>query len=216
MCPRHELKQTSGEGNHSRRHSVATICKSHQCCWSGVFLPWWSLSNFSSWLWRQRLIAFGLWLDSVYGLTRRLKGQGSSVILPDSDKAFIYELPFSCFPQEHTISSEKPKLIYFAIIILIPISSSLYFCFYVWKCSGEVHWPCCRCAPCMHSLKREMSGEKQLLCLTLCFCVCPQRGRILVSLCYNTEKGCLLVGIIRCAHLAAMDSNGYSDPFVKM
>ena len=43
-----------------------------------------------------------------------------------------------------------------------------------------------------------------------------QRGRILVSLCYNTEKGCLLVGIIRCAHLAAMDSNGYSDPFVKM
>ncbi|XP_061627078.1 double C2-like domains, delta isoform X3 [Phyllopteryx taeniolatus] len=43
-----------------------------------------------------------------------------------------------------------------------------------------------------------------------------QRGRILVSLCYNTEKGCLLVGIIRCAHLAAMDSNGYSDPFVKI
>uniref|UniRef100_A0A3Q2XC47 Double C2-like domains, gamma n=1 Tax=Hippocampus comes TaxID=109280 RepID=A0A3Q2XC47_HIPCM len=42
------------------------------------------------------------------------------------------------------------------------------------------------------------------------------RGRILVSLCYNTEKGCLLVGIIRCAHLAAMDSNGYSDPFVKI
>uniref|UniRef100_A0A3Q2QDY9 Double C2-like domains, gamma n=2 Tax=Fundulus heteroclitus TaxID=8078 RepID=A0A3Q2QDY9_FUNHE len=43
-----------------------------------------------------------------------------------------------------------------------------------------------------------------------------ERGRILVSLCYNTEKGCLLVGIIRCAHLAAMDSNGYSDPFVKI
>ncbi|XP_068176658.1 double C2-like domains, gamma isoform X1 [Antennarius striatus] len=43
-----------------------------------------------------------------------------------------------------------------------------------------------------------------------------ERGRILVSLCYNTEKNCLLVGIIRCAHLAAMDSNGYSDPFVKI
>ncbi|CAL8287917.1 unnamed protein product [Arctogadus glacialis] len=43
-----------------------------------------------------------------------------------------------------------------------------------------------------------------------------ERGRILVSLCYNTEKSCLLVGVIRCAHLAAMDSNGYSDPFVKM
>uniref|UniRef100_A0A3P8Z7N5 C2 domain-containing protein n=1 Tax=Esox lucius TaxID=8010 RepID=A0A3P8Z7N5_ESOLU len=44
----------------------------------------------------------------------------------------------------------------------------------------------------------------------------PQRGRILVSLCYSPEKSCLLVGIIRCAHLAAMDSNGYSDPFVKI
>uniref|UniRef100_A0A3B4T312 Double C2-like domains, gamma n=1 Tax=Seriola dumerili TaxID=41447 RepID=A0A3B4T312_SERDU len=47
-------------------------------------------------------------------------------------------------------------------------------------------------------------------------CYVPQRGRILVSLCYNTEKSCLMVGIIRCAHLAAMDSNGYSDPFVKI
>ncbi|XP_029621855.1 double C2-like domain-containing protein beta isoform X2 [Salmo trutta] len=43
-----------------------------------------------------------------------------------------------------------------------------------------------------------------------------ERGRILVSLCYSPEKSCLLVGIVRCAHLAAMDSNGYSDPFVKM
>ncbi|KAL6459397.1 hypothetical protein MHYP_G00328690 [Metynnis hypsauchen] len=43
-----------------------------------------------------------------------------------------------------------------------------------------------------------------------------ERGRILVSLCYIVEKTSLVVGIIRCAHLAAMDSNGYSDPFVKM
>ncbi|KAK2841495.1 hypothetical protein Q7C36_013074 [Tachysurus vachellii] len=43
-----------------------------------------------------------------------------------------------------------------------------------------------------------------------------ERGRILVSLCYIMEKSCLVVGIIRCAHLAAMDSNGYSDPFVKI
>lgn len=43
-----------------------------------------------------------------------------------------------------------------------------------------------------------------------------ERGRILVSLLYNTEKNTLVVGIIRCAHLAAMDSNGYSDPFVKI
>uniref|UniRef100_A0A8C1YZG8 Double C2-like domains, delta n=1 Tax=Cyprinus carpio TaxID=7962 RepID=A0A8C1YZG8_CYPCA len=43
-----------------------------------------------------------------------------------------------------------------------------------------------------------------------------ERGRILVSLMYVTEKSSLIVGIIRCAHLAAMDSNGYSDPFVKI
>uniref|UniRef100_A0AAY3ZX23 C2 domain-containing protein n=1 Tax=Denticeps clupeoides TaxID=299321 RepID=A0AAY3ZX23_9TELE len=43
-----------------------------------------------------------------------------------------------------------------------------------------------------------------------------ERGRILVSLCYLAEKKGLCVGIIRCAHLAAMDSNGYSDPFVKI
>ncbi|XP_056287911.1 rabphilin-3A-like [Pseudoliparis swirei] len=28
--------------------------------------------------------------------------------------------------------------------------------------------------------------------------------------------GHLMVGVVRCAHLAAMDSNGYSDPFVKI
>ncbi|XP_022536492.1 rabphilin-3A isoform X1 [Astyanax mexicanus] len=43
-----------------------------------------------------------------------------------------------------------------------------------------------------------------------------ERGRILVSLTYNSQSGRLIVGIIRCAHLAAMDSNGYSDPFVKI
>lgn len=57
---------------------------------------------------------------------------------------------------------------------------------------------------------------RRMVCLKPFCLFCPQRGRILVSLSYNTEKGCLLVGIIRCAHLAAMDSNGYSDPFVKM
>ncbi|CAL1567981.1 unnamed protein product [Knipowitschia caucasica] len=43
-----------------------------------------------------------------------------------------------------------------------------------------------------------------------------ERGRILVSLTYSSQKSCLLVGVVRCAHLAAMDSNGYSDPFVKI
>jgi len=42
------------------------------------------------------------------------------------------------------------------------------------------------------------------------------RGRILVSLLYNTNIDQLTVGIKRCAGLAAMDSNGLSDPYVKM
>ena len=42
------------------------------------------------------------------------------------------------------------------------------------------------------------------------------RGRLLLSLRYSTHKQALIVGIVRCAALAAMDSNGYSDPYVKM
>ncbi|XP_040275594.1 rabphilin-3A [Bufo bufo] len=42
------------------------------------------------------------------------------------------------------------------------------------------------------------------------------RGKILVSLLYSTQQGGLIVGIVRCVHLAAMDANGYSDPFVKL
>jgi C2 domain len=33
---------------------------------------------------------------------------------------------------------------------------------------------------------------------------------------YNTNKEQLVVGVRRCSGLAAMDSNGYSDPYVKM
>ena len=43
-----------------------------------------------------------------------------------------------------------------------------------------------------------------------------ERGRILLSLCYSSERGGLLVGVLRCVHLAPMDANGYSDPFVKL
>ncbi|XP_038127069.1 rabphilin-3A-like isoform X1 [Cyprinodon tularosa] len=43
-----------------------------------------------------------------------------------------------------------------------------------------------------------------------------ERGRILISLMFNSQQSRLIVGVIRCAHLAAMDSNGYSDPFVKI
>jgi len=42
------------------------------------------------------------------------------------------------------------------------------------------------------------------------------RGRILVSLLFNTNIDQLTIGIKRCAGLAAMDSNGLSDPYVKM
>lgn len=42
------------------------------------------------------------------------------------------------------------------------------------------------------------------------------RGRILIYLKYHSNKQQLQVGIIRCAGLAAMDVNGYSDPYVKL
>uniref|UniRef100_A0A3P9PH96 Double C2 domain beta n=1 Tax=Poecilia reticulata TaxID=8081 RepID=A0A3P9PH96_POERE len=55
-------------------------------------------------------------------------------------------------------------------------------------------------------LKHAEQGEDKSL---------EERGRIMISLKYNTQKSCLVVGIIRCAHLAAMDANGFSDPYVK-
>ncbi|KAG8140596.1 hypothetical protein E2320_003262 [Naja naja] len=42
-----------------------------------------------------------------------------------------------------------------------------------------------------------------------------ERGRILLALTYISERHGLLVSILRCAHLAAMDVCGYSDPYVK-
>lgn len=42
------------------------------------------------------------------------------------------------------------------------------------------------------------------------------RGKILLWLRYSTSKQALFVGIVRCAGLAAMDANGYSDPYVKI
>uniref|UniRef100_A0A3P8SZH6 Rabphilin 3A n=1 Tax=Amphiprion percula TaxID=161767 RepID=A0A3P8SZH6_AMPPE len=42
-----------------------------------------------------------------------------------------------------------------------------------------------------------------------------ERGRILISLMYSTQLNRLIVGVVRCVHLAAMDANGYSDPYVK-
>uniref|UniRef100_A0A3Q2YAT2 Double C2-like domain-containing protein n=1 Tax=Hippocampus comes TaxID=109280 RepID=A0A3Q2YAT2_HIPCM len=41
-----------------------------------------------------------------------------------------------------------------------------------------------------------------------------ERGRLLLCLQYGARGG-LCVGVKRCAHLAAMDVNGFSDPYVK-
>ena len=43
-----------------------------------------------------------------------------------------------------------------------------------------------------------------------------ERGRILLALRYDSQRHQLHVGVVRCAALAAMDSNGYSDPYVKL
>jgi hypothetical protein len=40
-------------------------------------------------------------------------------------------------------------------------------------------------------------------------------GRIYISLCFVSKESKLVVGILRCSGLVAMDLNGYSDPYVK-
>jgi len=43
-----------------------------------------------------------------------------------------------------------------------------------------------------------------------------ERGKLFLSLLYDTKKQALLVGIVRCAELLGMDASGYSDPYVKV
>ncbi|KAA3676649.1 uncharacterized protein DEA37_0011618 [Paragonimus westermani] len=45
---------------------------------------------------------------------------------------------------------------------------------------------------------------------------CPTRGKIQLGLRYLEDKKQLCVEVIRCADLASMDPNGFSDPFVKL
>ncbi|XP_067882673.1 double C2-like domain-containing protein alpha [Heterodontus francisci] len=52
---------------------------------------------------------------------------------------------------------------------------------------------------------KELDNDQQL----------EERGRILIGLQYCSLRCGLLVSILRCAHLAAMDANGFSDPYVK-
>ncbi|KAB0359698.1 hypothetical protein FD754_003854 [Muntiacus muntjak] len=44
----------------------------------------------------------------------------------------------------------------------------------------------------------------------------PPRGAALPQALPRACRGGLLVGVLRCAHLAPMDANGYSDPFVRL
>ncbi|XP_055327613.1 rabphilin-3A-like isoform X2 [Paramacrobiotus metropolitanus] len=43
-----------------------------------------------------------------------------------------------------------------------------------------------------------------------------ERGRILIRLMYSVKRQALVVGIVRCAGLPAMDRDGFSDPYVKI
>lgn len=44
----------------------------------------------------------------------------------------------------------------------------------------------------------------------------PVGPRILLALCYSTKRRALVVTVCKGAELPPQDSNGYSDPFVKM
>ncbi|KAL7069968.1 hypothetical protein ACQ4LE_011187 [Meloidogyne hapla] len=43
-----------------------------------------------------------------------------------------------------------------------------------------------------------------------------ERGKLLLSVCYNIQQGSLFVTIKRCVELLGMDATGFSDPYCKV
>ncbi|XP_075914702.1 double C2-like domain-containing protein beta [Petromyzon marinus] len=83
------------------------------------------------------------------------------------------------------------------------------------ECIGETRVPLKRLNP-NQTRSYNICLERQLPVDKGEEAAAEERGRILISLRYSTQRGGLVVGVVRCVHLAAMDANGYSDPFVKI
>lgn len=66
-------------------------------------------------------------------------------------------------------------------------------------------------------LRECTRGPAQLrLALTAAGASEPNGPRILLALCYSTKRRALVVTVCRAADLPPQDSNGFSDPFVKL
>lgn len=80
---------------------------------------------------------------------------------------------------------------------------------------GETRVPLKRLPP-MELKHFDVLLEKRIPTTDKADDILEERGRILVSLLYSVKRQALVVGVVRCAGLPAMDSSGFSDPYVKM